>query len=254
MEHTFACLHKAPELVQQAFAEAELQHCGGSISPTSLCKHHYHMVYNLVEPTQTHCKTCGTWLRYANAKSCPKPAEIEQYLWENAGFQSTLNDKDKVCYVCYRSHLVILQHSTSISKDSDLRELISGLSDHMLATPVKSVEETLDRAMTMTVIEVGNALLDRNARALLLPIVHEAFDRYANLISPKYEVELTALKRSSNWILSNLTSSLQHHIAYNCKTRKYGTLIYRSGTDLVAALTKSLSHQRNAHSSCKSQE
>ena len=28
----------------------------------SLCKHHYHVVYNTYKPTQPHCPTCGTGL------------------------------------------------------------------------------------------------------------------------------------------------------------------------------------------------
>ena len=45
-------------------------------------------------------------------------------------------------------------------------------------------------------------------------------------------------------MLSNLTSALQHHLVHACKARRYGTLLYRSNTDLVLLLQQSLSKLR----------
>ena len=78
-----------------------------------------------------------------------------------------------VTHATARSHLVILQESSSISKDSDLQLVITNISDYMSNTQPKSVEEVIDRAMIRVTIAVGKELLDGNV--LLLPDVHDNF-------------------------------------------------------------------------------
>ena len=111
------------------------------------------MVYNIINPTQTYCVTCGMSLKHANPKSCPNPNKTEVYLRQNTGFDGKIHDADKVCYTCYRSHLVILQESSSISKDVTIPTF------HMSNTQPKSVEEVIDRAMIRVTIAVGKELL-----------------------------------------------------------------------------------------------
>ena len=48
---------------------------------------------------------------------------------------------------------------------------------------------------------------------------------------------------TARWILSNLNSTLQHHLSYCCKIRKHGTPLYRSNGDLLTSLTIALSAQ-----------
>ena len=50
---------------------------------------------------------------------------------------------------------------------------------------------------------------------------------------------------TSQWILSNLTTALQHHLEYACKAKKYGTVLYRSNADLTLLLQQSLSKLRH---------
>ena len=96
--------------------------------PTPLCSHHYHLVYNLLQPTrQTNCAVCGISLRHTQSRSCPQPDVIEQHLRETIGFEGHIATADKVCYSCYKSHLVILQESRNTSRDSDLEGIISTL-------------------------------------------------------------------------------------------------------------------------------
>ena len=68
------------EQMQAALEQAGLQ---SSIPvPTPLCKHHYHSIYNLLQPTQTNCITCGVSLRWAapSPRCCPNPEVIEKHL------------------------------------------------------------------------------------------------------------------------------------------------------------------------------
>ena len=52
-------------------------------------------------------------------------------------------------------------------------------------------------------------------------------------------VEVTKLV-TSRWTLSNLTPNLKHHISYSCRARKYGTLLYRSKSNLLSPLAQAL--------------
>ena len=99
---TFTSLNKPAEVVFGAFQKGELQASTTQIPiPTPLCKHHYHMVYNIINPTQTHCVTCGMSLKHENPKPCPNPNKIEEYLRQTTGFDGKIHDADKICYTCY---------------------------------------------------------------------------------------------------------------------------------------------------------
>ena len=242
-DNVFASLHKASEQVQSAFEAGELRSCEREIPvPTPLCKHHYHRVYKYIAPTQTHCVTCGISLKHSKSKVCPKPAVIEQFLKENTDFEYHIRDQDRVCYVCYRSHLITLQQSDNLlfSSDEDLQELIATLSDQVPLTgtvKVTTIQEATEAAMKRVVITVGKGLLDRNV--FLLPSIHDLFCIYTSEILEIYHLKGDPAKLvTSRSVLSHLKVSLQNHIAYSCKTRKYGTLLYRPQTDLLTALAQ----------------
>ena len=84
-QNVFASFSKArSDKLRCAFKTAGLKCTTLEIpTPTPLCKHHYHVVYNLVQPTQMHCVTCGTSLKHSNPKLCPNPEVIKKYLQEN---------------------------------------------------------------------------------------------------------------------------------------------------------------------------
>ena len=113
-QNSFASFHKASiQQLQSALHTLKFQCTTMEIPvPTPLCKHHYHLIYNLIQPTQTHCITCGISLKKSNPKVCPNPTVIQKYLEENAGYDSHIAENDKVCYACYRAHLVILKRIT----------------------------------------------------------------------------------------------------------------------------------------------
>ena len=237
-ENTFSSLKKPAEEISSAFQKAQLHITEFLVPvPTPLCKHHYHMVYN---PTQTHCVTCGMSLKHANPEACPNSMKVEECLRENTSFDGNIKDGDKVCYACCRSHLVILHELSSIS---DLELLISNISKQSPTTPPRSVEEAVDRAMISTTITVGEELRKRNV--LLLPEIHELFCTSVNKLYTEHGITPTGNMPSSRWVVSNLITSLKCHISCKCKTRKFGTLIHRPGTDLVSTLAKVSWRRRN---------
>ena len=206
------------------------------------------MVYNTCQPTQLNCQTCCAVLRKQNARPCPDPETIRTYLEETTGYEGTLNDGDKVCFACYKSHLHILKHSQSKSTDADLDEVIKVTTQNIIphVSDVKSADDAINRAVHMTVVHVAEALVRQEG--LLLPDVYKLYTSGNNNPSCKHsflprnrnfleEMNACAIVDTSSenkqvltarWVLSNLTSSLQHHLSYVCKVRKYGTLLYRT--------------------------
>ena len=96
--------------------------------------------------------------------------------------------------------------------------------------------------MVRTTIEVGKRLF--NNGVILLPVAHDYFcDMVSRVVNTTFVSDinsLTDLHNHSRWVLSNLTSSLTHHLTTSCKVRKHGTLLYRPQTDFEIALSQSL--------------
>ena len=62
-------------------------------------------------------------------RKCPEPAIVQTFLAENTEFTEEIKSDDRVCYACYKSHLVIIKHvqNSSHSIDAELQELIDKL-------------------------------------------------------------------------------------------------------------------------------
>ena len=182
------------------------------------------------------CQTCCAVLRKQNARPCPDPETIQTYLEETTGYEGTLNDGDKLCFTCYKSHLHILKHSQRKSTDADLDEVIKVTKRNMIhVSDVKSADDAINRAMHMTVVHVAEALVRQEG--LLLPDVYNYFLEEMNACAIVDTSSENKQVLTARWVLSNLTSSLQHHLSYVCKVRKYGTLLYRTNGDVLVALT-----------------
>jgi hypothetical protein len=174
-EIAMASLHKASsEQLQSALETVGLECFAPEIpTPTPLCKHHYHLIYNLVQPTQTHCVTCGTSLKHSSPKVCPQPEVVEKHLRENTDFDGHINDHDKVCYACYRAQLVILKGDDNVtSSDSHLKELLINLSQQILS----SVKKALDTSIKIFVCDAGRELM--GGSVLHLPAVCDLLYQY----------------------------------------------------------------------------
>ena len=73
-------------------------------TPTPLCKHHYHAVYDAQETRQRNCRTCGRRLWLGNDRPCPHPDVVQAYLHQNTDFTGDIAKSDCVCLTCYKSH------------------------------------------------------------------------------------------------------------------------------------------------------
>ena len=103
---------------------------------------------------------------------------------------------------------------------------------------IHSLDEALLHATHVCALSVGDALLQQTT--LLLPNVWEISEQQSIALSQDIQGVV-----SSGWLRSQLSLTLENHMSYRMCIKRYGTLIYRSGGDLLHALTVSLGHDRS---------
>ena len=133
---------------------------------------------------------CINYIRYCTSN-----------LWciGSKAFHGNIEAPDRVCY------------TKSVSSDSDLKQLITYAGEIPRIDEIATIEDVI--TATKTVVLVGRVLL--REQAMLLPTIHNHFNRYArDLLTRKHlESKLDNLV-SARWLLSTVTVKLQHHIAY----------------------------------------
>ena len=214
-----------------------------------LCKEHYGVWYRHTHPFQTKCKTCEKNMSdMSKSRACPQPIVIQKYLQENTDFSGYISNEDRVCYACYRSHLVTIKHlnNTVHSTDSDLHSLLDKIQrDTPVFSDINTVDQAVQYASNKVAIQVGEALLKQTA--LLLPSIYQEFcDKLKKItrlrdIAINQDIQTLA---SPTWLRSELSLLLEHHLAYRCSVKRYGTVLYRYGGDLLHALNVSLGSSR----------
>ena len=92
-----------------------------------LCSEHYGTLYKQLNPTNRNCRTCSKVITdTSKTRKCPNLSLIQHFLSDNQDFVGTIDEEDRICYTCYKSHLVTIKHVTNSveSKDSDLEALV----------------------------------------------------------------------------------------------------------------------------------
>ena len=106
-----------------------------------------------------------------------------------------------------------------------------------LAKDPVTPEGKIERSITVTTIEVGQKLLNREV--LVLPDILDFFMRHIQSQGEYNEtVRMLTEHITAKQLLSQLTASLKHHVVYECKAKKYGNLVFRPGTDFGHSLAK----------------
>lgn len=226
--------------------------CSAVPTPIPLCKHHYHVIYDQLQPKQTHCQTCNANLKNTTVRTCPNPPKITCYLQEETNFEGEISEGEKVCLACYKFHLEILKEIAMISTDDDLEAVIASAQSSLLPiTALNNMHDVLGAAMCDTIVYVGKHLLRQEA--LLLPSVYKFFSSTTKdiTITANLEFDINTLP-TARWVLSNLKTALQHHMSITCRVKKHGTILYRSNGDIMKSLSVSLHKSTNctAYSHC----
>ena len=123
-----------------------------------------------------------------------------------------------MCFSCYKCQLQILKETSLSSTDPDLTQLITSLKGKQ--SVVKSVQDVTDTAIIPHINICGRIII--TGESLLLPTAHAFFDKIAQELMSKHDLsdDDTNISVTSRWILSNLTSSLGHHLSCACKIKK----------------------------------
>ena len=128
----------------------------------------------------------------------------------------------RVCIPCYKSHQQMLQDRLTIDTDHDLVELITKLANEKPVVNKGSQNYVVQRAVHETVVYVAEVIFKQEA--LLLPAVHNKFTKFVLELSSGADLDLGEAEAhglvTARWILSNLNSTLQHHLSYCCKMCK----------------------------------
>ena len=158
---------------------------------------------------------------------------------EISDFTGQISIEDRICYVCYKAHLVIIKHTnnTTSSTGQDLSCFDRVKTELQNEQEISTQDQALMHSVRMSAVMVGEALL--NQTALLLPEVFELTKSHGILLKQ----DLHAIT-NSNWLLSQLSAILEQHMAYRCSVKRYGTVFYRYGGDLLHALNVSLGQTR----------
>ena len=96
--------------------------------PTPLCKPHYTISFmthcNQSKHTVSHvARPCEPHLQ----GFCPDQQRIQQYVTDKTGYEGEIPEGSKVCFTCYKSHLLMFKDAKTISTDADLSQLLNSL-------------------------------------------------------------------------------------------------------------------------------
>lgn len=111
----------------------------------------------------------------------------------------------------------MLKEANTISTNNDLFKLITSFEQSIIPVQaVKCIEDVVNRSLAQTTLYVAESLYRQEA--LLLPSVHSAFSQYAAESIQTTNLEFGGdvhVKQlvTARWLLSNLVSSLQHHLS-----------------------------------------
>ena len=213
-----------------------------------LCTYHYGMIYRHINPSHMKCKTCSKHISdITNSRPIPEPSAIEAFLSANMDCRDPISPHDRVCFTCHKSYRVVIKHlkGTVQSTDTELKTIIDKIEGDL--PPSQSDITTFDGALSyvssLSAIHVGKALLRQTA--LLLPEVYESFKTQLLDLTTQLNIKSKQDVPGTIWLRSQLSTMLEHHMAYKCSVLRIGTILYRFGGDIFHALSISLGQARN---------
>ena len=228
------------KLITPSTSLSELQdtlHVSSNHQQNFLCKKHYSQLYNQLNIPRS-CASCGARAKTGTCftRHSPNPFLVNQVLHPHAESNDSelLSDDDNICLSCYKNHLAIVK-SLEEREKNNLQHLITIWEGTTLTN-------RLSKAILDTVLYVARELL--NQRAMMLPDVSNFFLKEYLRSTPDSECILEGkegtIKFTSKWLLIQLQMHLHLHMEHTCIHKKFGTLLYRKGGDLLISLSWAL--------------
>ena len=95
-----------------------------------------------------------------------------------------------------------------------------------------STDDLTSLATKITTVRVVQELLFNHA--LTLNSAYHIFKDQIETLAPMSSLDRSPELQSHWWLYSQLSASLKHHMAYTCKVRKHGIILYRRGKEIEA--------------------
>ena len=214
--------------------------------PFLLCQQHYQEVYRKFKSPW--CASCGVKPKSGTyfTRHSPDASTVTRALHQD-GFDGIIRSTDYICSTCYKVHLAIIQsmESQSSTPDNMLKDLIC-IWEHKISN---ENTDKLTKVILQVVLFVATELLHN--RAVLLPHVSsmfvEAYKSSSTVASQGplcLEVGEGTIEFSSRWLLNQLIVYLHEHMSCKCVHRKFGTILFRKGGDLLTSLSWALARMQ----------
>ncbi len=212
--------------------------------PFVVCPKHYRELYRQFNSPQP-CAGCGVSPKSGTyfTRHSPDAIAVTHELSKNSGFDRVILPTDYLCSTCYKVHLAVLNslESESNTPDNVLRDSIE-IWEYKLS---QGDTDRLTKAVLQAVLFVAKELACQ--RAVLLPVISQVFlDAYEPTQPDEssdqvyLDVGEGTIKYSSQWLLNQLIVYLQQHMSYKCIHKRFGTVLFRTGGDLLTSLSWAL--------------
>ena len=203
-----------------------------------MCRRHYQEFYSHVHHPSI-CPSCGARPKRGTkfSRHTPDAHLISKLLSETTGINVTLTPMDYICYRCYKAHVSIMKNTNSsdeaLQKDIQTWTLIYR----------DTTTDMLTKSILKAVLVVADHLMQQ--RAVLLPNISQVFlEEYGGPLMGAVDLILEVgdctVKFSSRWLLHQLIIYLHAYMSYKCEHKKFGTVLFRKGGNLIASLSWAL--------------
>ena len=211
---------------------------------THLCNSHYRALHKELNPksNQNKCVTCGLAIRgTTHIRHCIRGTThirhsdlVQKHFQVHTRFEGTISVTDKICETCYRSQLTLLKtEETSGSDNEEFESLVSTLQNSLPILPVtiSSEDNLISLATKIATVKVAQELLANHA--LTLHSAYSIFMYQVHTLVTMSSYTKNPELASHHWLLSQISPSLQHHMAYTCKVKKTlcNTLVQKGQRD-----------------------
>ena len=244
--------HESKKLISPKFDSVE--NCELAIGvksspekPFLLCSKHYAVLYRQLNTSQP-CANCGVLPKQGTCFTwhSPNVIVINDLLSEiNCDDNAVhLKESDCVCSACYRAHLAMLKTTEKDMCRSDNETQLVHLIDTWKMALTDEKITAVTQATLHAVLYVADEIMHQ--RAVLLPSVSKVFlAAYTTDSETDSNVHVLAVgegtvKYTTRWLLNQIILHLQSFINYKCVHRKFGTIIFRKGGDILTSLSWAL--------------
>lgn len=190
-------------------------------NPLILCQHCYNILYHQLHPSN--CASCGAIPKVYKSfcRHSPNAVLVSQHFAITAGIDIQIENDDYICTNCYKMHCSIIKSLKSQQNGSDdtLHESIK-----IWKHTAENTTDLVTKATLAAVMYVAEHLLHK--KAVLLPWACQVF--------------LKSYGMNYSGSVNSVELYLDSHILYKCVHKKFGTILFRKGVDVLISLSWAL--------------